>query len=544
MKTKITPKSIKSICNKVVLSRGKRFYADNKESIRNFETDGNEISAVVNDSLDCNVKIDISTMKHSCSCNYGRDETCKHIVAVLYMAMEKEKNPNNLHEDDSFEELKSVVKDVDRNFLELFIINEAALNEGVENRALNFFKSGEHKQTVSFYKKEVNKFLKSLIHDYYIPVSRSGELITFIDNIELTAKRGFIEEAIKYYRAVFEVLEAKLERLDDSYGVIQDATSLALNKYIEYSNGYYTKQEDRNDIIQYLWKQFIKHSDIDYYYTDAISAFCGKDEDWEYYKNILSGAIAFQHKDKDNYMLQTMVEAYIDVLIHLNNREEIEKVFEKFSNISGSITYKKIEYLWSIEQFENAIMTFESSIDKLYYKDIDNFRAKISDYFYKTDRKKYLNNLIALYNSSPSYEMYKKIEKDSGDFWKNIKDELYGKIRKSPELVDVYIKKGLMKEAFLKLAEIDRTELYNKHLEILSPLFPDAYFDHYKNAIIRDFKESMYPNRKLYRSTLMKIRNLSIIKGAEGRYTELLEQLKEENKIRPAFLDEMKKILE
>jgi hypothetical protein len=101
-----------------------------------------------------------------------------------------------------------------------------------------------------------------------------------------------------------------------------------------------------------------------------------------------------------------------------------------------------------------------------------------------------------------------------------------------------------MKEAFLKLAEIDRTELYDKHLEILSPLFPDEYFDHYKNAIIRDFKESMYPNRKLYRSTLMKIRNLSIIKGAEGRYVALLEQLKEENKIRPAFLDEMKKILE
>ena len=544
MKTKITPKSIKSICNKVVLYRGKRFYADNKENIRNFKTDGNEISAVVSDSLDCNVKIDISTMKYSCSCNYGRDEACKHIVAVLYMAIEKEKNPNNLHEDDAFEELKSAIKNVDRNSLELFIINEAVLNEGVQNRALNFFKSGEHKQTLSFYKKEVNKFLKSLIHDYYIPVSRYGELISFIDNIELIAKRGSIEEAIKYYRAVFEVLEAKLKTLDDSYGVIQDAIGLALNKYIEYSNGYYTKQEDRNNIIQYLWKQFIKHSDIDYYYTDAISAFCDNDKDWEYYKNILSGAIAFQHNDKDNYMLQRMVEAYIDVLIHLNNREEIEKVFEKFSDISGSITYKKIEYLWSIEQFENAIMIFESSIDKLYHRDIDNFRAKISDYLYKTDRKKYLNNLIALYNSSPSYEMYKKIEKDSGDFWKNIKDELYDKIKKSPELVDVYIKKGLMKEAFLKLAEIDRTELYDKHLEILSPLFPDEYFDHYKNAIIRDFKESMYPNRKLYRSTLMKIRNLSIIKGAEGRYVALLEQLKEENKIRPAFLDEMKKILE
>ncbi len=544
MKTKITPRSIKSICGKVVLYRGKRFYADNKENIRSFKTDGDEISAVVSDGLDCNVKIDISTMKYSCSCNYGRDDVCKHIVAVLYMAMEKEKNPNNLHEDDAFEELKSAIKDVDRNFLELFIINESVLNEGVQNRALNFFKSGEHKQTVSFYKKEVNKFLKSLIHDYYVPVSRSGELITFIDNIELMAKRGSIEEAIKYYRAVFEVLEAKLKTLDDSYGVIQDAIGSSLNKYIEYSNEYYTKQGDRNDIIQYLWKQFIKHSDICDYYTDAISAFCDKDKDWEYYKNILSGAIAFQHNDKDNYMLQTMVEAYIDVLIHLNNREEIEKVFEKFSNISGSITYKKVEYLWSIEQFENAIMTFESSIDKLYHRDIDNFRAKISDYLYKTDREKYLNNLIALYNSSPSYEMYKKIEKDSGDFWKNIKDELYDKIKKSPELVDVYIKKGLMKEAFLKLTEIDRTELYNKHLEILSPLFPDEYFDHYKNSIIRYLKESMYPNRKLYRSTLMKIRNLSIIKGAEGRYTELLEQLKEENKIRPAFLDEMKKILE
>jgi uncharacterized glyoxalase superfamily protein PhnB len=203
--------------------------------------------------------------------------------------------------------LKSAIKNVDRNFLGLFIINEAALSEGVENRALNFFKSEEHKQTVSFYKKEVNKFLKSLIHDYYISVSRSGELIGFIDNIELIAKRGSIEEAIKYYRAVFEVLEAKLKTLDDSYGVIQDATRSSLNKYIEYSNEYYTKQEE------------------------------------------------------GNYMLQIIVEAYIDVFIHLNNRKEIEEVFEKFSNISGSITYKKIKYLWSIEQFESAIMTFESN---------------------------------------------------------------------------------------------------------------------------------------------------------------------------------------
>ena len=64
-------------------------------------------------------------------------------------------------------------------------------------------------------------------------VSKSGELTAFINNIELMAQQGDIEEAIKNYRAVFEVLENKLRTLDDSYGIIQDAIRDALDKYIE-----------------------------------------------------------------------------------------------------------------------------------------------------------------------------------------------------------------------------------------------------------------------------------------------------------------------
>ncbi|GMT43824.1 MAG: hypothetical protein IEMM0003_0643 [bacterium] len=61
---------------------------------------------------------------------------------------------------------------------------------------------------------------------------------------------------------------------------------------------------------------------------------------------------------------------------------------------------------------------------------------------------------------------------------------------------------------------------------------------------MKEYKNAPYPGRNLYRITLKKIRNLSIIVGAENKYAEFLIQLKEGNKQRPSFLDEMGKILE
>ena len=61
---------------------------------------------------------------------------------------------------------------------------------------------------------------------------------------------------------------------------------------------------------------------------------------------------------------------------------------------------------------------------------------------------------------------------------------------------------------------------------------------------MKEYKNAPYPGRNSYRTTLRKIRNLSIIVGAEDKYAEFLVQLREENKQRPSFLDEMGKILE
>ena len=545
MNIKITPKIIKSICNKVVISRGKKIINTYLvENITNFSVDDSTISASIDDILNFDVKMDLSDMSCSCSCNYSKVGICKHIAALLYFAMEKGTNfKGSEKQDSSLDELKSAINSADKARLELFIINETAIDEDIRNRALNFFMAKKHKRTVAVYKKEMNSLLKHLIRDYYIPVSKSGELTAFINNIELMAKQGDIEEAIKNYRAVFEVLENKLRTLDDSYGIIQDAIRDALDKYIEYSDKFYTEQKDRRGIIEYLWKQFLKNSDICHYYTEAIKQFCGSEEDWKCYRDIIAKEIS-SRDDKDSFMFQTIVEEYIDILIQLKNDDELKKAFDEFLSLNGSIAHKKIDYFWSIGKFEDAIKTFEDNINRLHYEDVEQIRTKISDYLYKNNKGRHLNNLIALFKLSPSYDLYEQIEKSSGDFWVNIRDKLYEQIKNSPELIDSFIKKGRMREAFDKLAEIDKTNLYDKYLEILSPLFPEEYFDYYKNSIMRDYKSAQYPDRNLYRTTLRKIINLSIIVGAEDKYAEFLVQLKEENKQRPSFLDEMGKILE
>ncbi|GEM_PF-5593303 len=537
MSVKITPKLIKSICkNKAILERGKKIAKDYfGESITNFSIDGSKISGSIKDILDFDVKADLSDMSYSCSCNYGKVRICKHIVSLLYFAMEEEKtskNPQNYN--GSFDELSSAIAAADRDRLIAFIINEAAADGVVQERAINFFTAKNVKHPVAFYKKEVNRFLRFLIRDYYIPVSKSGELTVFINNIELTAKQGNIEEAIKKYRAVFEVLENKLKTLDDSYGIIQDAIRGALDKYIEYSDRFYTEQKDRRGIIEYLWKRFLKNSDICHYYTEATKRFCRSEEDWKRYRDILAKEISARD-DKNSFMFTTIAEEYIDALIKLKNADELKKAFDEFLNLDGSIVRKKIDYLWSIGKFSDAVKTFEDNISRLHYKDVEQIRTKISDYLYKNNKGRYLNNLIALFELSPSYDLYERIKEASGDFWANIKDKLYGQIKYSSKFIDSFIKKGQMKEAFDKLTEIDGSDLYDKYLEILSPLFPEEYFEHYKDSIMKEYKDAPYPGRNLYRLTLKKIRNLSIIVGAEDRYAGFLMQLREENKRRPSF---------
>lgn len=178
MNNKIISKSIKSICNKVVLTRGKKFYADHKENVTNFQINSNKISASIKDILNFDIKIDLSDMSYSCSCNYGKVKVCKHIIAALYFAMEKGTNfKGSKKQNSSFDELKSAINNADRSRLEMFIINEAAANGEVQNRVLNLFMTDEIKHTVAFYKKEMNSFIKYLIYSYYTPISKSGELM-------------------------------------------------------------------------------------------------------------------------------------------------------------------------------------------------------------------------------------------------------------------------------------------------------------------------------------------------------------------------------
>ncbi len=538
-------KDIKSICNKAVLYRGKRFYKYESEAITNVDVKGDMIRAKISDILDYNVKIITSTMKYECSCNYDGGGACKHIIATLLLVANMEKNNQKGEQaKDYYEDLKSNIKTVDRNYLEMFILNEAFLNDNLGDRAFSFFRSGESNQTVSFYKAKVNKFLNHLIKDYYIPVSRASELDTFINNIELLAKKGAVEEAIKYFQAVFEILEKKLRTLDDSYGVIQDAINSALDRYVEYSNKYYTEQDERNRIIQYLWEQFMKNTDICDYYTKSIQEFCDNKQDWEYYKEIISKYLPSLENNNISFVGKMIIEGYIDALIHLEEHDELIGVFDKFSTFSSSVFYEEIKYLWSIGQFDNVVYKFENYTQFLYPGIVNDIRLMISDYLYKTNKEKYLENLIAIYKYLPSYEKYKQIEKKSGDIWPNIKDELFILIKDSPDLIDENIKKGLMKDAFLKLTEIDNISLYNKYLEILAPLYPLEYFEHYRDAIVRNYKQIGVYDRKVYRKILIEIRNLSLIKATKDQYMELQKQLKEENKRRPAFLDEMKKILE
>ena len=78
MNIKITPKIIKSICNKVVISRGKKIINTYLvENITNFSVDDNTISASIDDILNFDVKMDLSDMSCSCSCNYSKVGICK-----------------------------------------------------------------------------------------------------------------------------------------------------------------------------------------------------------------------------------------------------------------------------------------------------------------------------------------------------------------------------------------------------------------------------------------------------------------------------------
>ena len=74
----------------------------------------------------------------------------------------------------------------------------------------------------------------------------------------------------------------------------------------------------------------------------------------------------------------------------------------------------------------------------------------------------------------------------------------------------------------------------------LAHLYPEQYFNAYQGLIFPFAEKEM--GRRHYQEAVSYLKRMKEIEGFKGEVQEIVERLREENKKKPAFIDEMKEL--
>lgn len=115
-----------------------------------------------------------------------------------------------------------------------------------------------------------------------------------------------------------------------------------------------------------------------------------------------------------------------------------------------------------------------------------------------------------------------------------------GKLYNKDIIIRIYLKEGMFEQALEKIIKNKNLYTLGTYYKDLSTIFPKRYFEAYRKLIV-PFANSN-TGRTHYNEIVNYLKQMKQIKGFKEEFMELVENLKEKYKNRPAFMDEMKSI--
>ncbi|HBE02103.1 MAG TPA: hypothetical protein DC049_06450 [Spirochaetia bacterium] len=425
-------------------------------------------------------------------------------------------------------------------------------------------------------------------HPYYAAREVDQKLGQFYDKARMLLKTDKLS-ALAYFSAVIESVWHNIGEVDDSDGGLSGTVDLCIDELGKLLPEINLPAGERNKWQKRIFRMFEKNDygvgdDLDQLLLDTC-----KKEDAEFMINLGQNAlnnlkikskpendddtdeneddyhskyttqrfavfIASLYKINDNQ--EIILDLYKNLRLHfdyvmelLNQKKITESTEYADTNLSGGYDINRFAEALIENKYKNETLVFLESITKKikeripYYEDIFEKLAKL--YEWKKDFNKSLDIYFMLYKQHPQINLYKETERVGAilDVKDKIKEEIISFLKEkndNKELVETYL---YLKELEAALEYLKKENRYYGDIHLRVALaceqkYPDEAINIYKAEIQSLINRA---SRSYYSETVKYFKKIQKLSGPEI-YQNYVNKMREENKRRPAFIDEIRKV--
>ena len=286
---------IRSLCTHQSYERGINYH--NQGRIQELAINDEELTATVRGTHDYEVSItvdDDGIRAYYCSCPYDYAGACKHVIAVLLAA--NERDPEHATSGDSHTaaestslstvtDVQTLLEETPPEDLRTFLLDLIEDDHDIHDRFVAF--AGEDTEnTVHDHKQEINRlFEDALSRRDMIEYNTHIDVSHYHDLAETHRSRGHTHESTAIYRALAETIRENMNRIDDSGGYYGRELEQVVDAYAETISEQNLDHDEKQPYIDYLVEEFIEanYAFVREDYDDALRTVCTTASDLEYW---------------------------------------------------------------------------------------------------------------------------------------------------------------------------------------------------------------------------------------------------------------------
>ncbi len=541
---------IRDLCTEQSYQRGMRYYQEGRVKI--MDASSSRIVATVIGTQSYRVEIDLDKFSADCNCPYDFEGYCKHIAAT-FLAIDNEQEKVNRMMNESSQKLtgmQALLENAEPNALKDFLRRELEAQPALRARFMACFAAICEGKNLFDYKDEIDSIFDDAEEHGFIPYGAEVDFAPFEDLAEIYFQKDDFMEAAKIYQALTEKIAEKMDNVDDSDGYHSDKFSDFLDAFVECILQADLEIDAKREYIDYLFNRYLL-KDPDYFqddYYDALKELCTSKEDLEYWKTLLMPHLQERLPDKEQdwsryYHAKELISMQLHLLHRLKETTEFYALMKQHYRSSSDFCLQYAKQLLEDGDRTKAIQIAEEGTalfpDHL-SKDLRDF---LSEKYRETDPDNYKQQLLSLFFISGEWNYYERLKAaETEREWKETIDKIlahfagdrYGRGR----LIEIYLREQMHDAALRKVMAQKSIQSLRTYHRRLADQYPKEYFGAYKELIVPYAECRM--GREHYRDVASILKEMKGIKGFESEVREIVEQLRRDNRRKPAFIDEMK----
>ncbi len=539
-------KDIRAISDSQSYVRGEEYYEDGLVEI--IKLTGSFVQAAVSGSNDYKVKVNLNDIDdYSCTCPYDWGGACKHVVAVL-LAVLNEKESTDIKNKTFEESPDDILKRTPPEKLRKFIKKEMDDDSDLKERFLILF--GETKiknQTVEGYKKKMIKSMEEYDRYNRYVFYNTPDFDRYYKEAGLWLSKNLPLEALKIYQAASESIAEISGSVDDSYGDFSGEFEYAVDEFAGIAAD--LDLPEKKKVMEYLFGKYIQN-EPDYYrehYEDALSAVSTGREELLYWEELLKphfDRIPREGIEEISYQQYDMLSSWLWIQEQLGRKDEIDRIYESYYRVSGSIFMKYLDKLIETEKLERAKDIAEEREPHLFPRAQTAALEFLASYYKGKDWERYYGKMESLFKGNTGWHYYDEMKRTLPfEMWEKKLPGLieYVKAKTSySSLVELYIRENRKSDALEVLLKNAWAEPLAEYQKALGDVNPPAYFEAFKKAVLPQTKNAS--SRGHYQRVAALLKSMKKLKGMEKEFQKFTEEIRLNNARRPAFLEELKRI--